>query len=278
SLVTAVDRFVVAHDEAPNAFETPEVAAWLAARGHGGPHPAFDASELRSDGRKLGLGSSAAILAASALIVLGPGAPELAEPARLFPSLREAHRRAQSGGSGIDVAAAWFGGTLSARVSSNGELALEPSSLPPDLHFEVWSLGEPSSTRDFVARVFAVEHDAPDAFAHAMGAQSAAAERASQAAAKQDGAEFVEALRQQASALETLGKLAGVPIVVPAASELSRHLPSGAAFLPSGAGGGDVSLFVAPEPSPPAWRDRAASLGLSLVPLTLGAPGARFID
>src|SRR5690606_33184654 len=81
-----------------------------------GPFPAFDASELRDGDRKLGLGSSAAILVAALGAVRGAEFSDDAGLRRAIeaPALR-AHREAQGGGSGIDVAASIHGGTLIAR-------------------------------------------------------------------------------------------------------------------------------------------------------------------
>ena len=62
AIVLAVERDVVADTERPHEFLTDEVAAALEPNERA---PWFDASALREDGRKLGLGSSAAILVAS---------------------------------------------------------------------------------------------------------------------------------------------------------------------------------------------------------------------
>ena len=68
AIVTAVDRYVTADPARRAELVTPEVSVALGAE-HA---PWFDASELREDGEKLGLGSSAAIVVASlATRVLG---------------------------------------------------------------------------------------------------------------------------------------------------------------------------------------------------------------
>ena len=62
AIVSAVDRYVCCDSARPAELITPEVRAALPA---GADAPLFDASALRAEGRKLGLGSSAAILVAS---------------------------------------------------------------------------------------------------------------------------------------------------------------------------------------------------------------------
>src|SRR5262245_13182412 len=102
AIVTAVDRYVHCDSRVPAALVTPEVRAAL----HAGAAPSFDASELRAGDRKLGLGSSAAILVAS---LAAADEREFASERALRESIWEpaltAHRSAQGGGSGIDVAA-----------------------------------------------------------------------------------------------------------------------------------------------------------------------------
>jgi len=137
ALVAAVDRFALADGDRLAEWATPEVRAALASD----QAPWFDASALRKDGKKLGLGSSAAILVASLAALEVPGDAELSDRelcARVYQRALLAHRMAQGGGSGIDVAASAHGGLLVARRSGS-ELALSPVAFPSGLHFEVWA-------------------------------------------------------------------------------------------------------------------------------------------
>ncbi len=61
AIVAAVDRYVTADSARPASFLTPEVRAAIGDQ----PAPWFNADDLRENGEKLGLGSSAAILVAS---------------------------------------------------------------------------------------------------------------------------------------------------------------------------------------------------------------------
>ena len=142
AIVTAVSRYVTANTSRPAAFVTPEVCAAL------GDHPApwFDAGPLREGDRKLGLGSSAAIVVASLGALHGarePGIEVGALRRAVFEPALRAHAAAQGGGSGVDVATSVHGGTLSARRTEAG-LSVAPLAWPAGLHLEVWFAGVPA--------------------------------------------------------------------------------------------------------------------------------------
>jgi len=286
ALVTAVDRYVVASDNERASFETPEVAAALRLLQLDAPHPAFSADELRQDGRKLGLGSSAAICAASVALLQhrGSSSPELPSDADLAHSIYDitlrAHREAQAGGSGIDVAAACFGGTLSATLEhSDGtpKLHVEPVSLPHGLTIETWSSPIAATTSHFVRKVFELEQQQAALFSRLMGAQIEASLAALTATLNDDLNGYIHALRSQYLALCALGDAAAVPIVLPELRTLARTLAEDECFIPSGAGGGDVTLFISNRPSSAAFRAQAQALQFNLVPLRLAARGVHLL-
>jgi phosphomevalonate kinase len=283
AVVTAVDRFVEADTSRPAERVTPEVEAALA----GEPAPYFDASALREGDRKLGLGSSAAILVASlAAVTLArrgesargsvPLSDRELESAVFLPALA-AHARAQGGGSGIDVAAAARGGTLIYTRGAAGP-ELRSVALPAGLQIETWWSGEPAVTASLVGLVRALA--ARDAAEHAalLGAQAAASRAAERALTAGDASGFIAALGAQEKALRVLGEAAGAHIVTTSAAALAAEAEqeSGAA-LPSGAGGGDVLIFVGLTPSSPRFRELAARHSHRLVPLTLGARGVHAV-
>lgn len=270
ALVAAVDRWVTADANRPPERVTPEVAAALGDR----TAPWFDATALREGELKLGLGSSAAILVASlaARVVAERGPLDDGELAELtFRDALVAHARAQGGGSGVDVAAAAYGGVISYRRTPH-EPVVKRVTLPAAVVVETWWSGAPATTSDFVRRVHDLRERDPDSYRTLLGAQADASHKAEQAVLAGNAPAFVAALHAQRAALGALGRVAGVEIVTAAATRLAASA-SPAAVLPAGAGGGDILLHVGFEPSSADFRASAASLGHRLVRLALGARG-----
>ena len=272
ALVVAVDRYVLADSARTATFLTPEVRAALGER----PAPWFDASQLREGDQKLGLGSSAAILVASLAALELAAEPALSDDelcARVYERALIAHRAAQGGGSGVDVAASAHGGMLSARRKA-GALELTRVQLPSALYFEVWACSVSASTAQFLARIADFATRDPAAHAARIAAQAEAAEAALVAVERGHAADLVHAIARQVTTLTALGESAGVSIVTAELSELAQ-LAAGqnAAFLPAGAGGGDVAYWVGASAPPPAFADRARELGLKRVQLALAARG-----
>ena len=288
AIVAAVDRYVTADTDLPAERLTGEVAVAMA-QGAMASAPAFDASALRSASggreRKLGLGSSAAIVVAcvgAALAARGLGGGALVE--ECFRVCLAAHREAQGGGSGIDVAVSAFGGVLvcrlgpsegavvaAARSAPGSSLSVERHALPPGTHIEVFACPTEASTRDMLAAVRRLASQDPERYGAWLQRASEACVRAVAAASTR---ELAAALADQFAALQTLGEAAGVGIVTPAMTELAVLARArGAAFGPSGAGGGDVAIYVGDGPAPVEVVERAGGLGLERVGMTIGAPG-----
>jgi phosphomevalonate kinase len=276
AVVSAVSRYVSCDTELPAERVTPEVRAALPA----GPFPAFDASELRDGEHKLGLGSSAAILVASLAAVRGAQHSDTStlRDAIEGPAL-VAHRQAQGGGSGIDVAASLRGGTLIATRWAEDVLELTPVTLPPALCVEAWASGVSASSPELLRAVGRFRENRPREYDELMKALKAAAERASAALPAGDAPGFISELSIQREVLSRLGSAANVPIVTPEVRQLAEWARSrGAAVLPSGAGGGDIVLWVSLAPSPREFRSLAVTLQHRHVPLELHAPGVHTIQ
>jgi phosphomevalonate kinase len=272
ALVTAVDRYVVADATRPPHFLTPEVRAAL----RDGPIPWFDAAALREGDRKLGLGSSAAILVASlgaVELAARPGASDEELCLAVLSRALDAHARAQGGGSGIDVAASAHGGVLLAKREGE-QLDVVRMKLPAPLCFEVWAAGEPASTQELVGRVQHLRQRDVNAYRTCLGAQIRASERAARSFEYGELEAFIDALADQRIALGRLGSAAGAPIVSPAVDELcERARAEGACVLPSGAGGGDIVLFVGLAQPSNALRARSVELGFHKLDVQLAARG-----
>jgi phosphomevalonate kinase len=273
AIVSAVSRYVTADTARPAELLTDEVKAALSP---GQAAPWFDASELREAGRKLGLGSSAAILVASLYALEREASPLGADEAlraRVFQQALAAHRRAQGGGSGVDVAASSHGGTLSYRLDRDGP-RWRPLALPSGVHVEIWTCPVSASTRELLAAVAELAGRDGPAHGAALERQAQAAERAVNAADADSAQGFVAALREQKSALAALGQAAAVPIVTPELLELAPAAEAeGGVLLPAGAGGGDIALFVGPGPSSEGLRRALLARAHRPLQTELSAPG-----
>ena len=277
ALVTAVSRFAYADSEG-DAVHVSEEVRCAVERGLLAKPFRVNADELRTaDGqggsRKLGLGSSSAILLAS-LLAQDPSRAEPGRREELFHTALQVHRAAQGGGSGADVAASTFGGTIALRrsTSANEPPVIQPVGLPNDSVVRVFAARESAVTSAFVAKVKAFAEAEPEPFAVLMKTAMAAAERAHSA---RQAELLSEALRAQFAILAELGDRAGVAIVTPEVRELGAAAArEGAALGPSGAGGGDVAFFHARHEPSPQLVASAQSLGYELLQLEVGAPGA----
>jgi phosphomevalonate kinase len=278
AIATAVDRFVHARISAPGAPDTPFVAAARAAVkefvGDAAAPLAIDSSELHHGGRKLGLGSSAAVTVAAAGVLLAGAGHSLA-PAALLAVAREAHGRAQGGrGSGVDVAVACFGGTVRC-VSSGGALEVRPTSLPVGLALTFVATGESASTPALLARVAALAAADPALHESLLDRLAADAEAFAGALDRGDPHAAVAAADAYGRGMAALGRAAGTPIVTDELAALAslarRH---GGAGKPSGAGGGDIGVaFTIGEMATDALRAELVAAGLTVLALGVGAPG-----
>jgi phosphomevalonate kinase len=201
---------------------------------------ALDSTECFEAGRKLGLGSSAATCAA-----LGAALGRLCGTGDVFPSVLWAHRRAQGEqGSGLDVAAAWHGGTLSyRRKSAAGGPEITPVELPPHLRLSYVCSGESAATAPRIAHFERWRN----------GGTPAALERLCQAAdalaaALPSGEAFMAQLAAYVEALDEFDRATALDIFS-APHRLLHRLAAraGAIYKPCGAGGGDMGMAFALE-------------------------------
>jgi phosphomevalonate kinase len=280
AIVVAVGRHAVADgsrvEPTPSA-EVREALGPLAA-------PSVDARALFDDsGRKLGLGSSAAVLVASLGALAASQGKDIATASvreEIFQAGRAAHARTQQGGSGIDVAASVFGGVL--RYELVGEArrpVMRSVKLPSGTHLAVYWSGSSVRTSELRARVDALAaKDRPlyDARLRALSTSSVAAAQAVDAG---DPVAFIAAAQAVGVALEALGNAADAPIFTPAMLSLAHEAWSaGAAFLPSGAGGGDVAVHLGKKLPSPAFDEAARRLGMTRLDIDLDLLGVRTLD
>ncbi len=271
ALVTAVDRYVEVDSARAADFVPPEVRA--AFPGHA---PWFDATALREGEHKLGLGSSAAILVACLAVRELTAEPALGEAElreRVFGQALAAHRAAQGGGSGVDIAASVYGGTLAFTRRDAAPVA-RAVHLPPELVLEAWWSGVPARTPALLASVRELGAREPARHRELLQQQAEAAHEALAAVEAEDVPALLVALESQCRTLDALGEAAAVPIVTAAARELAECARAeGAVALPAGAGGGDILLHYGRAPSSAAFRELALRHGHRALELGFAARG-----
>lgn len=267
AMVAAVNRRAsgTTHTAAPPP--TPVVAAALAlAESHRYPRlgeaVTIDTRAFQEHGVKLGLGSSAvAALLAMAL------ATERDDEVALELAI-EAHRQAAGGeGSGVDVAAAFHGGVIA--TARQPAIVTPLPSRCPGLHLTVLATGESASTPALIAQCRA----APT-WRRWVAELGSLAEEGIAAWSARDAARMLSVVSRAGRAMEGLGRDAGVPVVTPTIARVMAEAERrGAAAKPSGAGGGDVVMVLAPQAE--VGAEVAASVGLSVVDVAVDPIGLR---
>lgn len=223
---------------------------------------AVSTTDFTRDGKKLGLGSSAAAAVAMTSVFAHPlGADTVHDIARA------AHRAFQGGGSGIDVAASTYGGVLTFQA---GRASPAPV-IPAGIDVVVAWTGVPAKTQGFV--------DAWRALAHRLEharAIDAATTRFLSALTRADASDVVRAVGDARSALAAMAAAAKIDVVTRAhqrIAELARA--SGGDAKPSGAGGGDVAVCFVPTERRAALEEALRAERFDVIDVTIGERGAR---
>lgn len=215
-----------------------------------------------ASGKKLGLGSSAAV----AVCRTAHRSSEL-DPGRLLALAREEHEAmGQRGGSGIDLAASIHGGILLYRQGYPAERI----EIPVGLELVVAWTGEEARTSGMAAAVGAALAERPEARARFLEDSRRAVLGLAEALGTQDEEGLQAWMACATDALEFLASSTGVGIFTKGLERLAhaaRGLDLGA--KPSGAGGGDCGIALTFD------RDKAAKVRDAwshegLVPLEIG--------
>ncbi|MDP6376037.1 MAG: hypothetical protein QF921_13985 [Pseudomonadales bacterium] len=214
-------------------------------------------TEFHTGGHKLGLGSSSATTVA----VQAACAALLGRPPD-YAHARAAHALLQGGrGSGMDVAAAHFGGLV--RFHS-GEARQASLDLPP--HLFIWT-GEAASTIDHLSR-FA---------SYRASGNTAALEALGEAAAALFDNPSLKALSEYAAGLQRLDADSHLGIYSKAHFRLAslasdHHL----VYKPCGAGGGDLGVAFAYRPDAlAAFANQVNRAGFTVMQLELADYGVQ---
>ena len=275
AIVAAVDRYAIADASQVSSSPAPEVRE---AFGEGAA-PETDVRALYdAEGRKLGLGSSAAAVVASLAAKALARGEDVSHPrvrARLFLAARRAHARVQNGGSGVDVAASVYGGVLRYVVAGFWP-TIRRVPWPANVALAAYFGGASARTNELRARVATLRSERSGEFAPLAKAMADTAQTAADALEADSGRSFVSAARVYGSLLMELGRMARAPIVPAPFAELASFAErEDAGFFPSGAGGGDVAVWLGTVGPSAAFAERARALGLTRLPLSIDRVGVR---
>lgn len=251
-------------------------------------------SDLDGPGPKVGLGGSAAVVAAVVAAVYDAAGRSGASPRERAGVGVAAHRLAQGGGSGADVVAATLGGVLwisgldastpaeSVAVAAAGVgFEAEPVALPEALRLEIVATDQAARTgprvRRFVERASAADSPARasvEAWCTGMGA---AADALRDACGDADGRRALDAVRAGGRLLARLGALTAIRVFTPALRDACSALGGSpdVAIKPSGAGGGDCAVALVRAGRTREVRDEWVASGLRPLPIPIGGDGAR---
>ena len=285
AIVAAVGRRAYAQlgpSEPDERVPQEAVAARLAAERRLGPvsgELSIDVTELRQDGEKLGLGSSAAAAAAAAGLVFAAHGRSSADPevrSQILAAALEGHRAVAPHGSGADVAASVLGGFVRFRTLGAGVEA-HPLGCPSGLELVVVWTHKPVRTSEMLGKVRELAVSNEPVYRARMHALADQADQLVSAWIGGDAAGAVEAMDGYGVAMEALGVAAEVGIVeekCAAIRALARQ--HGGSAKPSGAGGGDVTIAAfSRTSSAEAFRAGCACQGFEVLSLELGVQGER---
>ncbi|MFO0676057.1 MAG: hypothetical protein U0169_05955 [Polyangiaceae bacterium] len=274
ALVCAVDRHAVAEVGTVDPCPSREIRAAFELV----PAPKVDVGQLFDRDQKLGLGSSAAsLVAALGASAVAAGKDLLVEDTRqaLFDRARLAHRKAQGGGSGVDIAASVHGGVLTYALAGEST-RIGRTKLPEGLVLTVYYTGTSVRTSEMRGSVDAFRSLDPSRYAKLEDEIATASEDAIRATTTGDLESFLEALRVTGDVLAELGDAADAPVVPRWAEPLvAAAADSGAAFVPSGAGGGDVFVHAGSRAPDARFLEILSASHLRPVALGIDAEGVR---
>jgi phosphomevalonate kinase len=224
-------------------------------------HIFLDTSEFffENTTQKLGFGSSAALTVALLSALAGAaGKYEDAgiDRSRLYSCGMESHFQAQGRmGSGIDIAAATWGGIIHYKKPINDQLNCQQRvftpetsqlvDMPKNLHIlPIWT-GKPACTRELVASVYAFKEKDPNAYQRVINEMGEISLSGIKAFSQGDTPGFLQAAYTYGNLLQQLGELSNTPIYSREHQQLARIVGKyGAVYKPSGAGGGDMGIAL----------------------------------
>ena len=200
---------------------------------------------------KFGFGSSAALCVAL-VTAMGQAFNRPLSKAALFRLALQAHHYAQGKiGSGIDIAASFFGGYLIyQRIFEHDPPEKIPEKIDAcsGLHFTPVFTGHSASTRKLVKGVKQLQEQFPQIYAEIMDRLKQISRQGSLHFKGQNTEAFLEDVRSFYDALKELGDRSAMPII----SETHQRIfdlaqQEQVAYKPSGAGSGDIGILFSED-------------------------------
>lgn len=197
-------------------------------------------------GRKLGLGSSAALT-----VALLSAIEKFTESAgwmkNLFREALNAHRNAQDKmGSGVDIAASTLGGILEYRMPDHekgAEASIKTADWPDDLYMaSIWT-GHSVSTRSLIRKVHTFRDSSPSLYKTLMKEMSALSVEGCEAFRMGNTEGFLKVVSEFVERERMLSKYSNADIISDVHEQISNLIElAGGYYKPSGAGGGDIGV------------------------------------
>lgn len=242
-------------------------AVWAASRpeiANGAVAVSLDTAAFRdaASGRKIGLGSSAALAAALATALQAVGGASAAETAHA------GHRRFQGGaGSGVDVACSIAGGVIEYRMTDRETTGI---AWPAGLHCSVLWSGVAAGTRDRLVR-FGVQPDS-----RSRGDLGKASNEVAREFERGDAAAVLAALADYTRTLREFDDTCELEIFDAGHAQLADSaVGTDVVYKPCGAGGGDIGVALATSrASLASFEDTAARAGFARLALSVDPRGA----
>lgn len=241
----------------------------------------LDTSAFFKGTDKLGLGSSAAMSVAlygALLAAADAGTPDTwngTQRLAAIATVHAAHQESQGGrGSGADVAAALTGGVLRFQNDQHG-LRVAPLPRHRDVVIvPVWS-GRPASTGSALTSFAAFKERDPSAYWAACERLAILTNAGNEFWALGNTEALLTVVDEYGAALEVLGTQCVMDIVTPEHRAIGNQVRRcGAAYKPSGAGGGDLGVAVcASHAMADKVLGRLRSQGMEAVPMGIAGGG-----
>ena len=218
---------------------------------------------------ELGLGSSAAVTVATATALSGLLGLELSKT-ELFALAYEAVRAVQGVGSGFDLAASLYGGTLYYRCDGPEIVPLSADSLSLVVGYS----GTKADTVSLVHRVAQRREGQPGLIEGLFDGIARLVEEGRQALATCDWQRLGQTMHLSQSLLDALG------VSTPKLAQLVRVAEGAGAYGAklSGAGGGDCMIALVSEERRHQVAAAIEGVGGEVIPLHTGAAGVRRVE